>query len=368
VTPEVAILGANGFIGSRLVEHWYPSLSFRPRPIVRDASVMARTARFRLNHKFADALDVAALTAAMAGCVAAVHAIAGDPHTIVRSIESVYRAAAKAGVRRLVYLSTASVHGQSPRPGVDENSALDDNQPLAYNNAKVRAERELLSLRNRGTVEVVILRPGIVYGPRSAWIGGFADELLTGKAYVVNGAHGVCNSIYVDNLIHAIELALTADRVDSEQILVGDAEQVSWRDFYGRIAESLGIAIDEIPSIAWNGNVFGQVNRFLALRESIYVQALRRITPARLRRALSTGFTAWLEYGSTGSVWDLPADPRPPTLSLERALLHSCSYKLPIQKAVHLLGYAPTVSFRDGMARSISWLVFAGYPVTQTSF
>ena len=46
---------------------------------------------------------------ALAGCETVIHAIAGDPATVRDSVSPVYRAAQEAGVRRLVYLSSASV-------------------------------------------------------------------------------------------------------------------------------------------------------------------------------------------------------------------------------------------------------------------
>jgi 2-alkyl-3-oxoalkanoate reductase len=361
--PRVAVLGANGFIGSRLVELWHVGAHMVVRPVVRDAPAMALTARFRLEHAFADALNASELTEAFRGCNYAIHAISGTPRTIVESIAPVYRAAEAAGVRRLVYLSSASVHGQAPPHGADEGTPLRVDQPIAYNNAKVRAEHKLLSLRSKGAVEIVILRPGIVYGPRSSWIGGFADELLTGKAYVVNQGRGVCNCIYVDNLAHAIHRALTIPAADRERFLVSDAEEVSWREFYRPIAEAFGIEVDRIRSVHWDGRDLAEADRLSSIRESPYVKRLRPIVPGRVRRTLSRALEGWVDYGAVDSPWALPTDPHPVQPSLERALLHSCSYKLPIDKATRLLGFQPPVSFHEGMARSVSWLEFAGYPV-----
>ncbi len=53
-----------------------------------------------------------------------------------------------------------------------------------------------------------------------------------------------------------------------------------------------------------------------------------------------------------------------PVVSLEMALLQSCAYKLPHDKARELLGYQPLYSFSEGMQRSIGWLSFVGYPVS----
>src|SRR5258705_363109 len=73
-----------------------------------------------------------------------------------------------------------------------------------------RAERTLLALRADSSVELVMLRPGIVYGPRSRWTAGWADDLLAGRAYLIGDGAGICNAIYVDTLVHAIRLATEA--------------------------------------------------------------------------------------------------------------------------------------------------------------
>jgi hypothetical protein len=67
------------------------------------------------------------------------------------------------------------------------------------------------------------------------------------------------------------------------------------------------------------------------------------------------------------SPWEKPSPPTP-TVSLEKALLHSCRYKLPWQKAKEKLGYEPVVSFSEGCRRSVGWLAFAGYPVVTPAF
>jgi len=56
---------------------------------------------------------------------------------------------------------------QAPEPGTDERSPLRTDHSALVNNAKVRAERTLMKLRANGKTELVMLRPGIVYGPRS---------------------------------------------------------------------------------------------------------------------------------------------------------------------------------------------------------
>src|SRR4051812_31523770 len=98
---EVAIVGANGFIGSRLVETFHLAGKAEVRPVVRNPAGLARSARFRLNYRVGNALDQAAMEQSLAGCDVVIHAVAGSPKTVVDSVAPVYRAANAAGVRRL---------------------------------------------------------------------------------------------------------------------------------------------------------------------------------------------------------------------------------------------------------------------------
>jgi nucleoside-diphosphate-sugar epimerase len=353
---RIAILGAGGFIGSRAVEMLTLSGQYEVRPVVRAAQSLSLSSRFALDGRVADGRDQTALQAAFAGCTSAVHAMAGDPQTIVAAIEPVYRAAQAAGVKRLIYLSSASVHGQSPAPGTTEQSPLSDRQPVEYNNAKIRAERLLLTLRQQSNVEVIILRPGIVYGPRSYWIGGFADELLAGEAYLVDGGAGICNGIYVDNLIHAITLAITSDAADGETYLVGDAETYTWAELLRPTAEALGISLDDLPPPSIERPP-GLIARLQAIRQ---LRRAARALPRPLKAALRAGFRELATGPAKPS-----SGPKRPVATLERSLLHRCAWKLPHDKAARDLGYAPLVSFPEAQRRTLGWLEFAGYPIVR---
>lgn len=359
----VAILGAGGFIGSRMVERWHLAGRVPVRPVVRRLRSVATIARFDLEYRVADALDRQALARALEGCDVVVHAVAGSPRVIRASAVNAYVAAQAAGVRRLVYLSTASVHGQAPEAGTDEASALPRSQPLAYNRAKAQAEAKLRALRERGAVELVVLRPGIVLGPRSRWITEFADRLLRGEAGLLMRGAGICNGVYVDNVLHAVELAMSRDGVDRETFLVGDAETVTWADVYRPLAAALGFELDELPeaeppppAASWRG-------RWDRARTAAPVQAVLSRVPAKMRAAAASGL-GWLAERRQATPWRLPARPAP-AITLELALLYRCAVKLPHAKATRLLGFAPPIAFEEAMRRTVGWLAFAGYPVVK---
>ena len=362
---KFAVVGANGFIGARITEMFALREDVKVRPIVRGYASLARASRFDLELRIADAFDQETLQIAFQGCDVVVHTVAGDIKTILGTLTPVYQAAQKAGVQRLVYLSSASVHGQAPQPGTDETSALSDQQVLPYNNAKVQAEWTLSELRNQGDVELVVLRPGIVFGPRSSWVINFADALLTGRASLHNRGEGICNSIYVDNLVHAIYLSATQPSIDREVFLLGDQECVTWADLYRPIVTALGYELSDLPEGVISKQARKQkpswFERLEPIRVSKPVQGLLSIVPHKFRVAAYRAYETILEPQGDSS--PIPSEDRQPVISLEMAMLYSCKYKLLHRKAARILGYQPPVSFHEAIRRTIGWLAFAGHPI-----
>jgi nucleoside-diphosphate-sugar epimerase len=342
---KIGIIGASGFIGSRTTEVFCLENIAEVRAIVRSNSSLSRLTHLNLESCIADALNTTSLETALTGCDIAIYCAAGSPWFLKQTAISTYKAAEKAGVSRLVYLSTASVHGQAPPVGTDENSPLSDRQFLAYNNAKVWVERKLLQLSEKGTTEIVILRPGIVVGPGSSWIEGFANSLLSGTAYLVNQGKGICNSIYIDNLVHAIRLSLTAPNVNQQVFLVGDAEKVAWADLYRPIAKALGFDLSQLRNIDcpeftpnWKERLREGLKNANLLGSALYFLASQRKK-------------------------QVPPTPQQPGLNQEMASLYQCEYKLPNQKAKEMLNYSPIVSFEEASKRTVDWLASQGYPV-----
>lgn len=356
---RVALIGASGFIGLRTTEILGARPDFRVTPVVRSPSSLAVLARQSLDWKICAFTDPVALGTALRGADACVHAAIGDPAQIVRMAAAAYRACAAAGVRRLVWLSSASVHGQNCDWGSDESSPLHDHHPLRYPNAKVRAEWCLQRLARDGRVTVVLLRPGVVFGPRSRWITEAAAGIAAGRAALHYHGRGICNSIYVDNLVEAIRLAATVPGLASGPLLVGDAETVMWRDFLLPIAWHLGR--DE--------SVFANLppRPFAPERERLWARLtfhpayarLTRLMSGRTKRVVKALVQAWRPPAAPADPWSPRPAPAGPQLTPENSLLQQCSWKLPLARAQQELGYAPPVTFAAGLRHSLAWLDFA---------
>jgi 2-alkyl-3-oxoalkanoate reductase len=351
---KVAVVGGSGFVGGHAVR-FLREAGHEVRAVVRNSARAPIDCPWRV----ADVQDVYALRDAFGGCDYVVHAALGPPEVIVGCLAPIYAAAQAVGIRRIVYISTGSVHGQAPKPGTDETSRLTVVQPFAYNTAKVRAERRLRRLRARGTVELVMLRPTIVFGPGSRWIFDFAFALRDGSAYVVDGARGICNSIYVDNLAHAIGLALSVPGIDGEVFHVGDAETVTWRDLYAPIASEFGFDLNTVPSFSPPVLKAGFKQLYLEpIRSSDWGQVVLRHVPASLKDALRAAARLARPRPQivVGPGSSQPSGTRGPDITAEMIALHRCAWRFPQDKARRLLGYVPPVSFREGCRRSVEWL------------
>ncbi len=355
---KIAVIGASGFIGTRLIERFHLGGGPTVIAVVRQPRSLALPARFALEFRLADALDPAAIARALSGCAAVVHAALGDPRQIEQMPAALCRGAAAAGVRRVIYLSTASVHGQNPAPGTDETAALHARHSVPYNNAKVRAERSFFAACHRHGLAGFALRPGIVYGPRSRWIAGLATDLIERRAWLYAEGRGICNAIYVDNLVDAISGCLSADDEAAGPFLVGDQETVTWADFYRHAADQLHLPWADIHQVAHLPafrRTWSERRRHLVAQP--LAQRLLPLVPDWIKR----GTKAMLANGTAVpavDAWAIPAPPRP-KITQEMALLQQCAWKFPQARAELRLNYRPAVAFADGMERSFAWWRFA---------
>jgi nucleoside-diphosphate-sugar epimerase len=257
------------------------------------------------------------------------------------------------------------VHSQAPAPGTTEDSPLSKQQPFPYNTAKIDAEQRLLQLRAKGSVEVVIFRPGIVFGPRSGRVIEVAEQLLNGTACFINQGKGICNTVYIDNLVYAMQLAMTADAADGQAFFVGDRELVTWWDFYAAFAKALGVDPTQIPTVPVPEFAAPSRKQQLigSIRESEWMQKALSLVSDELKQTLKQAIPKRKKSSAVAPPAS-PTQPQPtvkqPIMSQEMALLQQSQYKLPFDKAEKILGYEPIVSFEDACRHSIDWLLRSG--------
>jgi len=362
---KVAVQGASGFVGSRLVERLHLGGRAEVVPIVRSHAALARLARFDLAWAMADGLDEDALAEAFAGCEVVFMAATGSTELILGGPGATARAARRAGVRRIVYVSTGVTLGFEPAPGTDDETPPLVEQPWAYNRSKAVAEHLVDELRRSTGMDIVVLRPTIVFGPRSgSWTTAVAQRFLWHTAFLVDGGTHVCNTIYVDNLVDAMWLAATVPGAANQRFLVGDREAVTWADLYRSVADAIGVPFAEAHHLSAD-----EARANVAAASSGPAAALRRqLRSERGKRLVAkVPTTAKTRIRRLQSAWPPPSEPVAPgprdflrTLPDTDLLVQMSDTRLPIAKAERILGYDP-IPFAEGARRTAAWLQAAGF-------
>jgi nucleoside-diphosphate-sugar epimerase len=353
---DLAIIGAGGFVGTRLVESLV--LDGRPgiRPIVRSYRNLAGLCRFgsTIDVRLADAEAVDSLAEALAGVRTAVNLTNGAPAGILRSTRTIFEACRRAGVPRLVHLSSAVVFGDVERPTGDDAAPVDKHW-MPYARAKATSEVWLRSRLRESGPEVILLRPGIVWGVRSLHTLDIVKALAARRAYLVDDGRGIFNGIYVDNLVACIRAAADARGQAPGFYNVGDRERVTWREFYDAFAGALECDTARLPRVSgekFPHSVRSSVDTIqsLPLVNELYHRMKTHI-PDGLKASLKSRLEGGYEYGRVGGRYV-----EQPSVDRELWHLQRVAHKLPIDKFATTFRFSQPVSFHEGVQRTLAWL------------
>jgi nucleoside-diphosphate-sugar epimerase len=227
----------------------------------------------------------------------------------VEAPAALVRAAAEAGVVRVVHVSTAGVYGLPAADRVTEDTPVDTAQSATYERSKALGEERVRAAAGEAGIELVVVRPGMVYGPRSrAWTVGMLKLVKNGTPVLLGDSSGNCFPVYIDNLVDGLLLAATVPAAAGEVFHLVD-EPVPWERWFGHFGAMCGRKPRRLP---------GLVAKPLALL----------------------------------------AEKLPLGLPLSRSRLAFLSRKLefPTDRAREVLGWTPGVDLEEGMRRSEAWL------------
>lgn len=149
-------------------------------------------------------------------------------------------AAAAAGVRRLVFLSSIKAGGEEADIAYSEDTPPTPEDD--YGVSKWRAEQALAEIAGATGLEIVILRPPLVYGPGvGANFGALLRIADTALPLPLGGLDGNRRSlIYLGNLVHVIMCALDHPDAAGRTFMVRDGEDVSTAELVRRLRAALG--------------------------------------------------------------------------------------------------------------------------------
>jgi nucleoside-diphosphate-sugar epimerase len=258
--PLVMVTGANGFVGEALVA------SLITKDFVVRRSVRQMTFDFSDDESVFVSGDINESTKWMDGLVGVdviVHTAARvhvmdeqslDPLAEFRRVNvlgsvNLARQASRAGVKRFIYLSSVKVNGEVSASGCSFE-ASDPPRPLgAYAVSKSEAEVELLRVATETGLEVVIIRPPLVYGPGVK--ANFALLIRTIRMGVPLPFGKVTENrrsmVSLDNLVDFVTVCLDNLAASNEIFMISDGHDISTADLITRISKALGKKVFLIP-------------------------------------------------------------------------------------------------------------------------
>jgi nucleoside-diphosphate-sugar epimerase len=159
----------------------------------------------------------------------------------VGSTVNLARQAVKAGVKRLVFISSIKVNGEVTPSGRPFTAADTPNPQSPYAQSKLEAERGLFALSRESGLEVTVIRPPLVYGPGvKANFATMMDWANRGIPLPLGAVFNKRSFVFVANLADLVILTATHPNAAGQVFLVSDGEDISTTELFRKMAEALG--------------------------------------------------------------------------------------------------------------------------------
>lgn len=216
------VTGGSGFVGGRLIEILL-SHGWQVRALARSEDAL-RVVRAKGAEPVHGSLeDAPSLVAAARGCDVVIHVAAhfklwGDSAEFeranVQGTNNLLQAAASASVKRFVQLGAAAVvmGDREPMLRVNETLPRQERAWAPYSASKARSEALVLGANRRGVFETVVVRPPMIWGAGMPSLEHIVDTVNAGQFRWVGGGSQAMSVAHVDNVCHALELAVEKGR------------------------------------------------------------------------------------------------------------------------------------------------------------
>jgi len=366
---KVAIFGASGFVGATLVERLVARDDIDLRLFIRSFGNAWRLAKAGIPMRTVDVTSARQVNEAVAGCTHVVNCTRGSSAVMIGGLQNLLAASKVSGVKRFVHLSSVAVYGDFPPPESERESAPAKPAPKSYGEEKLKQDDMVARATDSG-LDCVVLCPPNISGVYSSFVSNVLADMRAGSFALIDGGGRALNVVDVDNLAHAIVLALEIPKGDGRRIFISDGEGIAWKDladallplaeFAGPVpivpASSLALAAS--PA-ARPGSLWRSMKHLVSsdVREALRRDPLLAKFDKQMRKFGAIGGKAMedrLRHSIEGAI--KVAKVRDPNLYSSRynamqlrGVWHS------IDRARDTLGYRPVLSFSESMARFRVW-------------
>lgn len=249
---KILVTGGSGFVGRRLIETLISVADYQVDAVVRRLPAQADQAvtyhhvpDFSIIDADLDALKGAEVVIHLASRVHVMNDTNADPLAAFRLVNVEYtlqlaRSAAMAGVKRFIFVSSVKVNGEGTLPGrpyreTDVPAPVDP-----YGISKMEAEVGLRLIAAETGLEVVIIRPVLVYGPGvTANFESMMRWLQRGIPLPFGAIQNQRSLVALDNLVNFILTCVTHPAACNQTFLVSDGEDVSTTQLLQKLANVL---------------------------------------------------------------------------------------------------------------------------------
>lgn len=319
---RILVTGATGFIGRRLAQRFAQEEGAQVTGVSRRPEQGDPLQEVGVVYQQADMADFAAIDRIVEGQEIIFNLAVAPGNSSeevaqrlnVAAVEYLVRAAAQAGVQRVVHFSSIAAYGPPSDPVITEAMALDSEQPARYGRTKALGDMRALQVGEEAGQDVTVIRPGQVYGPRGrSWTINLFKLVKRGVPVILGDGTGHAHPIYIDNLVDGLILVAKRQEAAGEAFNFVD-QPLPWREFLGYYGAMCNKQPRRLPLFL--GRILvGLVKPFIGRTEST---------------------DALLSFYTNKSVYSM-------------------------DKAMQLLAYRRRIDFESGMATTEAWLRETGY-------
>ncbi|MDD2923600.1 SDR family oxidoreductase [Rhodoferax sp.] len=262
---SILVTGANGLIGRALcarlqLEGEVVRAAVRTSESIPGAFVVGD---IHASTDWSTALTGVSVVVHLAARVHVMDDTAEDPMAEFRRVNvdgtlNLARQAVAAGVKRFVFVSSIKVNGEFTRPGVvfRESDVPDPQDNYAI--SKYEAEQGLRAIAEATGLELVIIRPPLVYGPGvKANFDALMRVVVKGWPLPLGAVHNQRSLIALDNLVDFLMTCISHPQSAGQTFLVSDGKDLSTSELVRGLAQALGVPVRLLPVPVWTLQLIG---------------------------------------------------------------------------------------------------------------